>query len=199
MPCGEETGGLAPTSVHATRRVIVGVTVEPAPPPLAETAAGAGHAFLYSVQINNARDGAVAVLSHEWLTVGQAGAPPTVAESGDGPGGKRSSGRSEPSALLPCHPATLLTALLPCCRRRPDGSLLLPAGEAVSVQGLLRSPTPVANAFGHYVVRPIGEGGGGAYAGEPFEAAIGVVGLTATGGHVPDLRSQAAEAAAEES
>ena len=115
---------LPPTSVHATRRVIVGATTERARADLAGAEAGGGapaHAFVYKydVQINNAREEAVEIVSRRWVVVDSEG-DAAVAESGEGLGGRFGSR----THTLPPGGAIRLQGLLTtqAKRMRPSGS-----------------------------------------------------------------------------
>ena len=85
-PCGEPARGdmLPDTSVRATRRVIVGATVE-RQPERSDEVAGV-YRWAYDVQINNARDQAITVVAHRWMTVDADGAVKEI--NGLGVGGK---------------------------------------------------------------------------------------------------------------
>ena len=85
-PCGEAATDLLPdTSVRATRRVIVGASVEPVPS-MSDPAAGV-YRWAYDVQINNARDQELTVVAHRWVTV-DANGKESVHEQGAGVGGQ---------------------------------------------------------------------------------------------------------------
>jgi uncharacterized protein affecting Mg2+/Co2+ transport len=85
-PCGEAATDLLPdTSVRATRRVIVGASVEPVPT-MSDPAAGVFR-WAYDVQINNARDLELTVVAHRWVTVDADGRE-RVHEQGAGVGGQ---------------------------------------------------------------------------------------------------------------
>lgn len=79
--------------------------------------------WAYDIQINNARDLALTVVAHRWVTVDADGRE-SVQEQGAGVGGQFKS-----------------------------RTHLLPAGDAFRTRGVLTTATPTANAFGAYTVR----------------------------------------------
>merc|ERR1712087_543677 len=85
-PCAETSPSsmLPATSLHVTRRLIVGATVQYVAG--AEAGPGAQRHFKYDIQMNNARDHAVLVTAHRWEIIQPDGSVHTVAR-GDGVGG----------------------------------------------------------------------------------------------------------------
>lgn len=125
-PCAAETGEdlLQTTSVHATRRVIVGVSSRYAAG--LSTPREGRFQFVYDVQVNNARAHPVTVVGHRWevQTEAQAREGGSSLVAGVGVGGRMEEHRE-----------------------------YVPAGEAFRVQGLLTASAPTANARGVYEVR----------------------------------------------
>lgn len=82
-PCGEPAAAhlLPTTSVRATRRVIVGASVDYLP----DRSRPGEHHWAYDVQINNARDLDVTVTEHRWVTWDESGKK--LVQEGPGVGG----------------------------------------------------------------------------------------------------------------
>lgn len=124
-PCPEEADEtlLAPTSVRATQRIIVGATATYS---AAHSTPGAPR-WIYDVQINNALPYAVTVVGHRWVVQ-------TAAQAAAGEVGEVTQGEGVGGTMK-------------------AREMRLPAGEAFRVRGLLAANAPLANARGHYVVR----------------------------------------------
>eukprot|EP00966_Prymnesium_polylepis_P327606 7383466-Prymnesium_polylepis.1 len=83
VPCGKEAQQhlLPTTSVHATRRVIIGVTTQ------AVQGAPGTYTFMYDVQINNVRSEPVELIARRWVVVDADGRV-SGGEEGVGMGGR---------------------------------------------------------------------------------------------------------------
>ena len=128
-PCADTAAAAAllpATSVHATRRVIVGASSRYYGFERVSTPSDSLHQFVYDVQINNARAEPVTVVGHRWevQTREQAERGEATVISGQGAGGTME-----------------------------ERELQLPAGEAMRIQGLLTAAAPMARAYGAYTVR----------------------------------------------
>ena len=104
--CPAPDGRLPCTAVNATRRVIVGVTASPK---------GGDGLYGYDVQINNARNGPVRVVAHEWKVASPSGEPLDVVRGlGLGRGGE---------AVIDAGDAVRFAGELEC--GRPDGACVV--------------------------------------------------------------------------
>ena len=159
-PCAEEASesALQPSSVHATRRVIVGANLDYAEQ--YSKPEESQHQWIYDVQINNAREGPVTVVAHEWRVTteeeARRGERGRVVLQGNGVGGTMGE-KSKP----------------------------LPAGEAFRVRGLLPATAPRVKVRGHFVIRI-----GGVEGGETFEAKVGALGATLDGSGLEDWEEE---------